>query len=290
MKRAIHLSIIIVSFNTCELTRACLKSVRATRNPTDSWEIIVVDNASGDGSADMVKKEFPDVHLVREKENIGFAKANNVGIRLSTGRYVLLLNSDTEVQPGSIQMMLHFMETHDHIGLATCVILLPNGQMDPACHRGFPTPWAALTYFSGLETLFPTSRIFGTYHLGYLPADRPHQIDSPSGAFFLTRRDVIKEVGLLDEAYFMYGEDIDWAYRVKEKGWEVWYNPAVSILHRKKQSGRAQQDKGLRQKTQKYFYETMWLFYKKHYMHRYPPLVNGFVWFAVRIKLFLVAL
>ena len=177
------------------------------------------------------------------------------------------------------------MDGHTSAGAATCRLDLVNGKMDPACHRGFPTPWAAFTYMTGLEKLFPTSRLFAQYHMGYKNMRIPHQVDCISGAFFLTRRDVIDQVGLLDEDYFMYAEDIDWAYRLKAHGWEVWFNPEVSILHKKKQSGRSHLLRSRQVTTERYFHLSNWLFYKKHYEKRYGPIVSFLIHMFYRIRL-----
>lgn len=283
-RQHVDLSIIILSYNTAALLRGCLTSVFSSQTPDDAWEIIVVDNASTDGSTDMVEKEFPGVRLVRNKKNIGFSAGNNVGIRQACGDYVLLLNSDTEVGPGTMQAMLSFLQSRPDAGAATCRLVLPDASLDPACHRGFPTPWAALTYFLGLEKMFPRFPLFAQYHQRYKDISAVHEIDSPSGAFFLVRKTVIDTVGLLDEDFFMYGEDLDWAYRIKQSGWKIFYNPAVSALHRKKQSGRAHADSTIRKQTRRYFYETMKLFYKKHYAKRYGFVLSALVLFGIRLR------
>ncbi len=238
---------------------------------------MVVDNGSADGTVAMMQKEFRWVRLVENKKNVGFATANNMGLAQARGQYVMLLNSDTEVSPGAIDKVMGFMDTYPRVGAATCRLLLPDGAIDPACHRGFPTPWAALTYFVGLEKLFPRSRLFGQYHEGFKNMAEPHEIDSPSGAFYLVRRQVYETVGGLDEDYFMYGEDLDWSYRIKEKGWKIYYYPGAWVLHRKKQSGRANQDPVLRRVIERYFYESMRLFYQKHYADRYSFVTTAFI-------------
>ncbi|OGG11286.1 hypothetical protein A2Z00_02275 [Candidatus Gottesmanbacteria bacterium RBG_13_45_10] len=286
------LSIIIVNYNTKELLGECLSSLVKAKTTKDEWEVIVVDNASTDGSRELLrsfKKSntpfYKQLVYVANSRNIGFAAANNQGVRLAKGQFILLLNSDTEVRSHVIQTMLQFLNVHPKAAVATCRVELPDGTMDPACHRGFPTPWAAITYFLGLEMVLPHSPIFARYHMGYADFTKPHQIDSPSGAFFLTRKDVIRHVGFLDEDYFMYGEDLDWAYRIKNKGWEIWFCPEVSILHHKKQSGRAHQNKKLRQQTKRYFYETMQTFYKKHYTHKYPLVVTRIILFVLSVRI-----
>lgn len=287
----IDLSIIIVTYNTRELLMKCLVSLYHcnTAIVQNKTEIIVVDNGSMDGTVGELKnlkteKQKNNLIIIENKENLGFSKANNIGIRQASGKYILLLNSDTVVFPETLASMIQFMEINLKSGSATCRVELGDGNLDPACHRGFPTPWASLTYFLSLEKLFPSSKFFGQYHLGYLPMDHPHEIDSPSGAFYLVRREVIDQVGLLDEDYFIYGEDLDWSYRIKRAGWKIMYNPLVKITHFKKQSGRENEDPKLRQETQKHFYETMKLFYKKHYQDKYPKIVTFLILLAIEVK------
>ncbi len=287
MNKLTDLSIIIVSFNTEFFLGECLKSVESADKDGFETEVIVVDNASSDGSIEAIQKlkvKSQNIKIIQNETNLGFAAANNLGIKKSKGKYVLLLNSDTELGKDSLIKMIKFMDGHPEAGAATARLELASGQMDPACHRGFPTPWAALTYFSGLEKLFPKSRILSQYHEGYKDPDKSHEIDSPSGAFFMVRKTVIEKVGLLDEDYFMYGEDLDWAYRMREAGYQIWFNPEVTVLHRKKQSGRESTDPLLRKKTQQYFFETMKLFYRKHYAKRYGWLVTGFVLMGIKFR------
>lgn len=281
------LSIIIVNFNTKDLLYACLTSVLAHKKKEDQWEIIVVDNASKDGSQEEIKNvklKIKNVALIQNKENRGFATANNQGIRASKGDYILLLNSDTEARKGTIQTMLAYLKSHQSINAATCRVELPDGSLDPACHRGFPTPWAACTYFLGLEHLFPHSKLFSHYHQGYKDMTKEHSVDCISGAFFLIRKKVIDTVGLFDEAFFMYGEDIDWCYRIRQAGYAIGFYPFVSILHRKKQSGRAHEDESIQKQTKSYFYETMKLFYSKHYRRRYNWIISSLVLFGIKVR------
>ncbi len=278
------LSIIIVSFNTKDLTHACLDSIRKYSQGV-AWEIIVVDNGSTDGSRQMLKT-FKDITLIVNRKNMGFAKANNKGIKIAKGKYILLLNSDTEIRRDSIQTMLRFMDGHPKAGAATCRLDLPDGAIDPACHRGFPTPWAAFTYMTGLEKLIPASRLFGRYHMGYKDMSIRHQVDCISGAFFLTRRKAVTQVGLLDEDFFMYAEDIDWAYRFKQKGWEIWFNPEASVLHKKKQSGRSQRNRSRAVTTEIYFHTYNRLFYTKHYAKKYGALVSAIINLFYTVRLF----
>jgi GT2 family glycosyltransferase len=286
------LSIIIVNFNTKDYLTRCLSSISKRKN----YQIIVVDNASTDGSQAMVKKRFPHLKLITNKKNLGFSRANNIGLKQAKGKYVLLLNSDTKIFPQTLPRMLKFMENHPQVGAATCRVELPDGQIDPASHRGFPTPWAALTYFLGLEKLFPRCRLLAQYHQGWKNLKTIHEIDSPAGAFYLIRKKVIDQVGLLDEDYFMYGEDLDWSRRIKKAGWKIMYVPVAKIIHYKKTSGRAKTEKGkitrqaksLRRQTSHHFFTTMKLFYDKHYYNQYPRWMRALVllgiWFISKFR------
>ena len=288
MNTAIDLSIIIINFNTKEITRACLESVRRSKVSKFTYDIQLVDNGSTDGSREFFTsyvQKFSACRYFYNNENLGFAKANNQAIKRAKGRYVLLLNSDTEVESDTFEKMIVYMDAHSEFGASTCRVQLSDGSLDPACHRGFPTPWAALTYFIGLEKLFPTIPIFSKYHLLSRNFNIPHDIDSPSGAFMMVRRNIVEEVGLLDERYFMYGEDIDWAYRIKQKGHRIVYVPFTSILHKKKQSGRRSAHSVIQNKSRSYFYQTMYQFYETHYIHSYNPVVTAFV----KIGIFVVS-
>lgn len=286
MKSTVDITVIIVNFNTKELLAACLESLFNQKNI--HLEIIVVDNNSTDGSIEYARGLSKKVTLIENSSNIGFAAANNKGIAIAQGRYILLLNSDTEVHPETLAIMKTFMDENTTIGASTCFVKLPDGTIDPASHRGFPTPWAALTYFTGLERLFPSSRFFARYHQWYKDMKSPHEIDCPSGAFFLVRKSVADKVGVLDEQFFMYAEDIDWAYRIKQKGYPIFFFPGVSILHKKKQSGRASSEVSVRKQTEKYFYITMEQFYRKHYMKTYAPLVTFSVLALLKLRVLIL--
>jgi GT2 family glycosyltransferase len=283
----VELSIIIVNYNTNELTQACLLSLAHAKQSEDSWEIILVDNGSTDGSgaalarfcqSDPVLKKITTI--LQNNTNVGFSAGNNLGIKQARGDYLLLLNSDTEVSPGAITIVQKRLFNRKNVGAATCKLVLPDGSIDPACHRGFPTPWAAVTYLLGFEKIFPHSRLFAQYHMGYMNMAIEHCVDAISGAFFMVKRDVVNSVGLLDEAFFMYGEDLDWAYRIRKKQYDILFVPDVSVLHKKKQSGRVNKDRQIRKRTTISFYQTMQLFYRKHYQQLYPFFVT---WILLRL-------
>ncbi len=271
------LSIIIVNYKTKALTLQTIESVFAADQPAGKIEVILIDNASGDGIGAEVKKKFRQVQLIEAKVNLGFAGGNNLGLRKARGRYQLLLNSDTLISKDTLVKMIEFMDKNPHVGLSTCRVELLSGQIDPASHRGFPTPWAAFTYYAGLEKLWPQSKLFGQYHQGWKNLRQPHEIDAPVGAFFMLRQEALRQVGLLDETFFMYGEDIDLAYRINKAGWKIFFTPITKITHLKGASGinkhagtkMTQEVKKIKIKTTTAFFDAMKLFYTKHYSSKY---------------------
>jgi len=213
----------------------CLYSVIRALQGIDG-EIIVADNNSVDGSCQMLKEKFPGVKLVENKSNLGFSKANNQGIKMSSGRYVLLLNPDTIVQEDTFRKCIMFMDTHSDAGSLGVRMIDGKGNFLPESKRHLPTPMVSFFKIFGLSALFPRSKIFGKYHLSYLPQEKIHKVDVLSGAFMMIRKSVLELTGLLDEAFFMYGEDIDMSYRVKKAGYENYYFPDTTIIHYKGES------------------------------------------------------
>jgi hypothetical protein len=228
-KEPLDLSIIIVNWNTRDLLAQCLQSVYDTTSNLD-FEVVVVDNASTDGSQEMVRQEFPDVRLIANTENLGFAKANNQAIRRSRGRYVLLLNSDAFVRENTIEHMVAFMDGHPEAGMAGCKLLYEDGRLQPSCST-FPTLFTEFCIATGLDKLFPKSPLFGKYRMTYWDFDDVREVDVILGAFMLVCATAIGEVGLMDEGYFMYSEEVDWCYQFKEKGWKIFFYPHVEALH-----------------------------------------------------------
>ena len=265
----LDLGIVIVNWNTCELLRRCLETVLASEGDL-RFRTVVVDNASDDGSADMVRQLFPQVELIANEENIGYPSGNNVGLRHmgfegpgavadSAPRYALLLNPDTELPPDALLGMLRFMDGRPDVGVAGPKLVLMDGSLDRACRRGFPTPIVSFYHYSGLARLFPKNPRFGRYNMTYVDENQAIEVDSVVGAFMQVRKTAIDRVGLLDEAFFMYGEDLDWAFRVKQAGFKVWYHPAVSVRHVKRAASRKSP------KAQFEFWRAMLIFYRKHY-------------------------
>ncbi len=242
------LSIIIVNYNTFQLTCNTINSVIETLKDDIEYEIMLVDNHSAPDVVRQLKETYASsetVHLILNRHNLGFSKANNIGIKHSKGEYILLLNSDTVVQENCIQKSLAYIQSHPEIGALGCKLLLGDGSLDHACKRGFPTPEASFFYFTKLNRLFPHSPRMNAYTLGYQDIDAINEVDSLTGAFMLMPRSVIDEVGMLDEDFFMYGEDIDWCYRFKEAGYQVIYYPEAVTIHLKGQSSKKRKPRPL---------------------------------------------
>lgn len=282
----LDLSIIIVNYNTREFLEKCLTSILSSIDGYLRYEIIVVDNNSSDNSAEMIKKKFPRTKLITNKENSGFSKANNQGVKASQkSRYVLFLNPDTIIQKNTIEEMINFMNIHQDAGAATCKLVMPNGKIDDASHRGFPTPWNAFCHFTGLARIFPKSRIFAGYSLGWMDMSKTHEIDALCGAFMLVRRKAGEEALWWDEDYFFYGEDIDFCYMLKQKGWKIYYVPKVFTTHYKGVSGGIKAvskeittaSEETKKRATRWRFEAMRIFYNKHYKKQYPWIVNFLV-------------
>ena len=267
----LDLSIVIVNWNTRDLLRNCLESVLCSEGEF-AFETIVVDNCSDDGSAAMVREEFPQIHLIESDINGGYAYANNLGLRRLQARYHLLLNPDTVLPPNALRDMIAFMDAHPEAGMAGPKLVMGDGELDLACRRSFPTPENSFYKLFGLSRLFPNSRRFGQYNLTYLDPDEVAEVDSVVGAFLMVRGEVVEQVGLLDEEYFMYAEDLDWAFRTKQASWKVYYYPEVTVLHYKRQSS-AQNP----QKAQHEFWRAMYIFYRKHYAADTPFWIHYLV-------------
>lgn len=270
------LSISIVNYNAKEYLQQCLQSILASgcKSP---MEIIVVDNHSDDESVHMMSEEFPTVTLIQNARNEGFIKANNKGLRASRGKYVLSLNNDTVVRPGALDSLVDFMESHPETGACGPKVLNPNGSLQNQCRRGFPTPMSAIYYFLRLHKLFPRNEKFGHYLMSHLDPDQVGEIDSLSGACMMVRRDVMDQVGLMDESYTMYGDDLDWCYRIKNAGWKIHYVPHAVIMHYGGMGG----SRALPYRNTWEFYRSMTIFHQKHYSESYSFLTNWAVYSGI---------
>jgi len=273
------LSIVIVNFNPEKLLEECLNSIYPGTKGI-SYEICVVDNNSKDESTKMVRENFPDVRLLENGRNEGFAKANNKGIRGSRGKYVLCLNNDTVVLPGALGTLTDFMDHHPDAGACGPKVLNRDGTIQHQCKRGFPTPMSAAYYFMRLHKLFPKSKRFGHYLMTYVNCDEINEVDAVSGACIMVRRQVVDQLGLMDEDYKMYGEDVDWCYRIKKAGWKIYYVPQAKIVHYGGQtSSRIRPYRNIWE-----FHRSMAVFYKKHYSANHNLFVNWLVYVGIWLK------
>lgn len=282
------LSIIIINYKTPDITLDCLESLYSSNLKNLKTELIIIDNASKDKSIKKIKNfisknKNPNIKpiLIQNRENLGFAKANNKGIKLAQGEYILHLNSDVILEKDTIITQLKTLQKSKKYQISTCKLLLSNGKMDPACHRGFPTPWASFSYFAKLEAIFPKSKFFAQYHQGWKNLNKAHQVDVISGAFFLTTKKILEEVDYFDEDYFMYGEDIDLCFKLNKKNYKILFNPESQALHFKGQSGRKKNNK----KSNRYFWQTMKLFYTKHYQDKYPKFIQAIIFKFIDYKM-----
>jgi len=277
------LSIIIVNYNVKYFLEQCLHAAQKAALKVTS-EIIVVDNDSVDGSCQMVSEKFPEVQLISNKENVGFSKANNQAIRIAKGEYILLLNPDTVVEEDSFLKIVGFMDITPDAGGLGVKMIDGKGHFLPESKRGLPTPEVAFWKMFGFSRLFPHSKRFGRYHLGYLSNNEIHEVDVLAGAFMLLRRETLDKVGLLDEDYFMYGEDIDLSYRITLGGYKNYYFPETTIIHYKGESTK----KGSINYV-KVFYNAMIIFARKHFSkgnaRRYSILINLAIYFTAFLSL-----
>lgn len=294
IKNKPDLSVITVAFKSQNEIEQWVESLVKTIKE-NTFEMIVSDNSPDDKTEKLVEnlqKKHKNLIYIHNHGNLGFSKGNNVGIKKSSGEYVLFLNPDMIVEEGTIDGMLSFLRQHTEAGTATPAVFLPNGKLDDSCHRGFPTPWNSFTYFSGLSKLFPNTKLFSGYNLTNLNFSRTHEIDALAGSFLLISRKLGEELNWWDEDYFFYGEDIDFCYRIKKAGYKIFFVPEFKALHYK---GMSSGIKEVSQEASRATIETkiwatnqrfkaMKIFYKKHYEKKYPFVINALVYFAIKIK------
>lgn len=272
-------SISITNHNTKDFLESCISSaIKSIKK--HSCEIIVVDDASVDGSVDMIRKKYPQVKIIKNGTNIGYVRSNNIGMRATSGRYVVSLNSDVIVLDESVDKLIRFMDNNPNAGAVGPKLLNSDGSIQLQARRGFPAMLNSLFYFSGLSRLFPKNKLMGGYLLTYLDDRSTEEVDSLCGAAMMVRREVIERVGLMDEDYFMYGDDIDWCYRMKNAGWKVFYLPDAEIIHYGGRGGsRRQSYRNIFE-----FHRAMAVFYSKHYAKLYLFPVDWLVYSGIWLK------
>ena len=276
-------SALIVSYNVRGLL---VDTLRGFYESSDvPVQAVVVDNASSDGSPEAVAGIFPQADLIRLPKNVGYGAANNAGLERCRGLFVLLLNPDVVVGPGCVGKLADFLLTRRDVGAVGPRLLRPDGTPDQAARRAFPTPSVAFYRLSGLSKVFPRSRRFGRYNMGHVSPDSVHEIDAGTGACLMLRRTAIQKVGFFDPSFFMYGEDLDLCFRLKEGGWKVFYLPSATALHEKGAATRQATRRMLWE-----FHRAMWTFHAKHYADRLPAFGNGLVWAAIWARWCVLAL
>ena len=258
MRQELDLSIIIVNYNVKEFLQNLIHSIhKAAQNL--QYEIIIIDNASSDGSVEFISEKFPGIQLIANSQNLGFGRANNQGLKIAKGKYFLLINPDSIVSEDTFIKMISFFESHPSVGLAGCKILNPDGTLQLACRRSFPGPWTSFCKVTGLSSLFPHSSLFARYNLTYKDENKSYEVDAISGSFMMVKREVYEKIGGFDEDFFMYGEDLDLCYRIQKAGYKVFYMHETQVIHYKGESTR----RSSLDET-KFFYDAMNLFVKKH--------------------------
>lgn len=295
LQEKVDLSMVIPSYNTKDLLADCISSIAQNPPTKQSFEIIVVDNASSDGTVEMLHRlSSKDLKLkiISNKKNLGFARAVNQGWKKAQGKFVLFLNSDTMVKKDALGALASYAEGHKDVGAISGKLILRNGKLDPDCHRGFPTPWSSLTFFLGLESIFPKSRVFAQYHQGWKNKNAIHEIDAGAGALLLVKRDVLEEIGGWDENYFFYGEDLDLCYRIKQAGYKIVFHPKAEVVHYKgASSGLRKESRDIARpkredlaKVTKGSIDAWRIFYNKFYKDKYPGWVAWVVLSGIGIK------
>lgn len=277
-KNKAELTIVIVSFNTKDVLSNCLDSIKKVQSEA-KFDVIVSDNGSTDGTLEELEKNYKWVKLIKNNHNLGFAKGNNKAKRFISSDYVLFLNSDTVVHKNAIIQTLSFMKQNREVGALTCKVVLPDKSFDKDTIRSFPTPWVALSHFSGLDRIFPTFKLFSRYWYGYVNKDSQMDVDVVQGAFSLMPKKVLDQVGWFDEDYFLDGEDIDLCWKVKQAGFRVIYYPQATITHIKKASKKGKRS----MKTVMAGVNSMEIFYKKRLWSQYPIVVNVAVLGGIKI-------
>jgi GT2 family glycosyltransferase len=274
----LRVSIVIVNWKTPRLLKAALRSVLADPE-SNRFEIIVVDNNSGDGSVEMLRRDFPMVHTIANTENVGFAKACNQVIPNALGKYVLLLNPDTQVVDCGVTKLAHYMDIHHECGAVGPKVLNPDGSLQLACRRSFPTPQAALYRLTYLSRLFPKNEVLARYNVTNVDPNSELEVDALSGSCMMVRKTAIDKIGLMDEAIFMFGEDIDWCWRLKEAGWQVRYFPGAVVYHYHGASSRFR-----RVRSTVNLHVSMTVFYRKYFASRHRLPLNLLIYIGIWLR------
>jgi GT2 family glycosyltransferase len=274
------LSICIVTYQARQFLCDCLRSLRE-HPPACRVEVIVVDNGSTDGTLEMLEEGFPEVFLIRNSENHGYTAPMNQGLQKGCGDYLVQLNPDTLLLPGTFDKLLEFMETHPEVGICSPKVLNPDGTLQGPCRRGESRPWAVISYFLKLNRLFPKSRYFGEYLMNYMDEDATHEVAGVSGSCMLIRREVVDQIGYLDERFFAYQEDADYCLRARRAGWSVFYVPQAKLIHFGGRGGsRVEPYRSILE-----WHKSYWRYYRKNLAGDYLSLFNWLYYGLIGLKL-----
>lgn len=273
-------SICIVSLQARDLLRDCLCSIYQTMS-TLTFEVIIVDNHSTDGTLEMIKRDFPNVRVLINNQNIGYTRANNQAMHESRGRVIVLINPDTVVNSGAITELFYFLEANPQVGIVGPKVLNRDRTLQKQCRRSEARPWDSFCYFSGLSRIFPKNRLFAGYLMTYLDENQAHATEAISGSCMMIRRQVLEQIGCQDETFFAYQEDTDYCRRARLAGWKVYYDPAAQIIHYGGEGGsRVQPYRSIIEWHRSYY-----LYYRKHFAGDYPFIFNVIYYLAMAAKL-----
>ena len=279
------LSICIVNYQARDYLNNCLRSIIANP-PLGDYEIIVVDNGSTDGSLEMLHADFPKVTAIENLANLGFTAPMNQALRRATGQFLLLLNPDTLIYPQAFDRLIAFMQEHPQVGICGPKVLNTDGSLQAPCRRGESRPWAVISYFLGLHLLFPDSKLFGGYLLNYMDEDVTHEVAGVAGSCMLIRRQVVDQIGYLDERFFAYQEDADYCFQARRVGWQVYYLPTAQVTHYGGEGGsRVQPYRSIYA-----WHRSYWLYYRKNLASDYFFLFNWLFYLVMLVKLLLALL
>lgn len=276
---AVELSVCIVTYKARDYLHESLRSLKEN-TCLPNLELIVVDNGSRDGVGEMLQQEYPAVHFIQNEENAGFTRPMNQALRVARGDYLLQLNPDTIILPGALDQLVGFMDSNVEAGICTPKVLNRDRTLQKSCRRGEPRPWAMISYFLGLSNLFPRSKFFGGYHLNYLDENETNEVAGVSGSCMLIRREVIDQIGYLDEQFFAYQEDADYCFRARQAGWRIYYMPQAQIIHYGGQGGsRVEPYRSIVE-----WHRSYWIYYRKHLARDYFFLFNWIYYVLMFLK------
>jgi GT2 family glycosyltransferase len=275
-----EISCCIVSFNTCDLLRDCLNAIYQFP-PSCPFEIIVVDNSSNDGTQEMLRESYPEVHFVENERNEGYTGPMNTAMKLGRGKYLVQLNPDTLVRPDTFDPLVCFLEEHAEAGICTPKVLNRDGSLQKQCRRSAGRPWDAFTYFSGLAKRYPDNPRYAGYLMTYLEENEVNEVEAVSGSCMMIRREVIDQIGYLDERFFAYQEDADFCFRARLAGWKIFYVPAAQIIHFGGQGG----SKVEIYQSIYHWHRSYFLYYRKHLAREYNFVMDMLVFLGVGIKM-----